>query len=256
MIPRIIHYCWFGRGPMPALAEDCIASWRKTCPDYEIRLWCEDSFDISSNPYVKEAYEAKKYAFVTDYVRLYALYTVGGVYMDTDVELLKPLDGLLENEVFSGFESRELIPTAVMGAVAGHPTVKYLLDYYEDRHFLLADGSLDTTTNVEIITNMMLERGLRQDGELQTVDGFTLYPSHILCPVLSRIEDKAYMRDAVAIHHFMGSWKSERAKSRESSRTFKILISPLRHLSRLLTALFGKRWTSLKNKIRTKLFRD
>ncbi|MBQ2737869.1 MAG: glycosyl transferase [Clostridia bacterium] len=252
MIPRIIHYCWFGKGPLPELASDCIASWRRLCPDYEIRLWCEDSFDISSNPYVKEAYEAKKYAFVTDYVRLYALYTVGGVYMDTDVELIKPLDGLLSNEVFSGFESKDKIPTAVMGAVAGHKTVKYLLDYYEDRHFMLADGSLDTTTNVEIITDMMSSRGLCADGEHQTVEGFTLYPMNVLCPDLKRLDDGEYMRDTVAVHHFMGSWKSERRKAREARLSYKFAVG----VYRVMRKVFGGGADALKRFISKHFFKD
>ena len=106
MIPKIIHYCWFGGKPKPELAEKCIESWKKFCPDYEIVEWNEGNFNINSNLYVKQAYEAKKYAFVTDYVRLYALYTQGGIYMDTDVMVLKPLDEYLNHEAFSGFESK------------------------------------------------------------------------------------------------------------------------------------------------------
>ena len=110
MIPKIIHYCWFGRGKMPELAQKCLDSWKKQLPEYDYKLWNEDNFDINSVPYVKEAYEARKFAFVTDYVRLYALYHFGGVYMDTDVEVLKPLDRFLELPAFSGFESDKEIP--------------------------------------------------------------------------------------------------------------------------------------------------
>ena len=107
MIPRIIHYCWFGRGPMPELALRCIESWHHFMPDYEYKLWNEDNFDITNVPYVKEAYEAGKYAFVTDYVRLFALFTEGGIYMDTDVEVLKPYDDLLSLPGFTGQRSRK-----------------------------------------------------------------------------------------------------------------------------------------------------
>jgi len=256
MIPRIIHYCWFGKGPMPALAEDCIASWRRLCPDYEIVQWNEENFDVNQIVFVKEAYDVKMYAFVADFVRLHALYTMGGIYMDIDVELKKSPDALLNNEVFIGFESKDKLSSAVIGAVPQSETVKKLLDYYKGRHFVLPDGTRDTTTNVEIITDIIAEMGLIADDSYQKVGNIAVYPHFVLCPVLSRISDESYMRDTVAVHHFMGSWKSERAKKRESSRIFRILTYPIRLLSRLLTALFGKRWTKLKNRLRAKIFRD
>ncbi len=114
MIPKIIHYCWFGRGKLPELAFKCMDTWKKYLPDYQLRLWNEDTFDITSHPYVFEAYQSKKYAFVTDYVRLYALYHFGGIYMDTDVEVIRNLDELLDLPGFSGFESEKDVPTGIM----------------------------------------------------------------------------------------------------------------------------------------------
>ena len=115
MIPKTIHYCWFGGNPLPPLAVKCIKSWKKYCPDYEIIEWSEKNFDVSSAPlYVRQAYEAKKWAFVTDYVRLYAMTTCGGVYMDTDVELVKPIDTYLSHEAFSGFEDDTCIPPIIL----------------------------------------------------------------------------------------------------------------------------------------------
>ena len=114
-IPKVIHYCWFGKGKMPVLADKCIKSWKKYCPDYEIIEWNEENFDINCCDYVREAYENRKFAFVTDYVRLYAMYTYGGIYMDTDVELLKPLDSFLQDAAFIGFENKESIATAIIG---------------------------------------------------------------------------------------------------------------------------------------------
>ena len=113
MIPKVVHYCWFGRGEMPELAKKCIASWKTFLPDYQIKEWNEDNFDINCNQYVKEAYESRKFAFVTDYVRLYAIYTEGGVYMDTDVEVLKTLDPFLHHHAFSGFETDGNVPTGM-----------------------------------------------------------------------------------------------------------------------------------------------
>ena len=115
-IPKVILYCWFGRGEKPELAKKCIESWKKYCPDYEFKEWNEDNFDIHSNKYVEQAYNARKFAFVTDYVRLYALYYEGGVYMDTDVEVLKPIDEFLKHKAFSSFENNNTIPTGLMAS--------------------------------------------------------------------------------------------------------------------------------------------
>ena len=159
MIPKIIHYCWFGGNPLPEDAQKCIASWKKYCPDYEIREWNEENFDIQSNDYVKEAYEAKKFAFVTDYVRLYALIAYGGIYMDTDVEVVKSLDAFLKHKAFSGFESSNSIPTRLMASEKDYPLFKTLMDDYENRHFLKEDGSFDMTTNTVTITNLCKQIG-------------------------------------------------------------------------------------------------
>ena len=142
MIPKKIHYCWFGRGQMPESAKYYINSWKKELPDYELKLWNEDTFDINSNCYVKEAYESKKFAFVTDYVRLYALYTEGGIYMDTDVEVLRNLDIFLCHKAFSGFESLNQVPTGIMGSEKGLSIIKELLDYYNDKHFIDENGNM------------------------------------------------------------------------------------------------------------------
>lgn len=136
MIPKVIHYCWFGRGKMPELANKCIESWKKYCPEYEIIEWNEDNFDVNCCPYVKEAYESRRFAFVTDYVRLYAMYTQGGIYMDTDVEVVRNLDEFLGHQGFSGFESETQIPTGIMAGEKGFPLFKDLLAYYDGRHFL------------------------------------------------------------------------------------------------------------------------
>ena len=128
MIPKIIHYCWFGGNELPEMAKRCINSWKQVLPEYKIIRWDESNFDIC-NTYVKEAYENKKYAFVTDYVRLYTMYTYGGIYMDTDVEVLKPLDKFLVNKAFSGFENYMNIPTGIMACEKGYPDFKELLSY-------------------------------------------------------------------------------------------------------------------------------
>ena len=190
MIPKVIHYCWFGGKEMPKLAKKCIKSWKKYCPDYELKLWNEETFDINSNPYVKEAYENKKFAFVTDYVRLFALYNYGGVYMDTDVEVLKSIDEFLENAAFTGFESSNYVPTGIMASEKKLPIIKSLLDYYTDRHFVNTDGSFDITTNTKTITKILSDKGLILNNSYQKVEEFTLYPSDYFCPIDWRTNKK------------------------------------------------------------------
>ena len=204
-IPKVIHYCWFGGNPLPELIQNCIKSWKKYCPDYEIIQWDENNFDINSNRYVAEAYAARKWAFVSDYVRLHALYHYGGIYLDTDVEVLKPLDCFLNEEAFTGFESKDSPVTAIMGCRKGNCLFKQLLEYYEDRSFY-KNGEMDLNTNTIIITETMLRNGIQLNGKKQTVLGCTVYPSVVFCPinflrVMNRYSPKSY-----CVHHFVGSW--------------------------------------------------
>lgn len=208
-IPKIIHYCWFGGNPLPELAQRCIASWEKYCPDYEIIEWNEHNFDINCNDYVKEAYEAKKWAFVSDVARLYALVHKGGFYMDTDVELLKSLDEYRNYESLSGFENETQIPTGLMACQAGSKLFVELLSEYNDIHFVRRDGSYDTTTNVKRITSTCLKYGLVLNNKKQTVNGFTLFPTEYFCPKDYRTGELNLTDNTVCIHHFNGSWVSE-----------------------------------------------
>lgn len=219
MIPKRIHYCWFGRNPLPELAERCIASWKEMLPDYEIVRWDEDSFDIESNQYVKEAYEAKKYAFVSDYVRLYAMCTQGGIYMDTDVQVVRSLDPYLQHQAFSGFESVHSIPTGIMACEKDFPGFCDLLSWYDDKHFVNEDGSYNATTNVVTITNYYLDRGLVRDNTKQTLEGFTVYPNIVFCPYKHEIGSRDFKRDTVTIHHKYGSWLTD--KDRAARGNFK-----------------------------------
>ena len=216
MIPKIIHYCWFGRNPLPKLAVKCIESWKKNLPDYEIKEWNEDNFDLDMFPYVREAYDNRKFAFVSDVARLYALYTEGGIYMDTDVEVLGTLDPFLNHNAFSGFEDDENIPTGLMASEKRGQWAKDNLDYYQNRHFVLADGSFDLTTNVTTITRYMLKRGLKQNNTLQNFPGLiTFYPKDYFCPK-SHQDGKIYLtKNSVTIHHFAGSWLTPKQKNKK-----------------------------------------
>lgn len=206
MIPKIIHYCWFGGKPLPELAKKCIESWKKYCPDYELKLWNEENFDLNSNPYIKEAYDAKKFAFVTDYVRLWVLYQYGGIYMDTDVEVLKPLDRFLIHPAFSGFESPTGIPTGIMASEKNGKWAERELEYYKDRHFLKADGTPDLTTNVAIITNNLVKDGFLLNNTYQEHKGIiVMYPMEYFCPRDEYLQPAA-LPESYTIHHFLGSW--------------------------------------------------
>ncbi len=237
MIPKIIHYCWFGGNKKQNIAKNCIKSWKKHCKDYKIIEWNESNFDISSAPaYVKQAYEAKKWAFVTDYVRLYAMVTYGGIYMDTDVEVIKSLDEFLVHEAFSGFEDDIHIPTGIMASEKDFPLFKDLLSYYDTASFINADGSYNMQTNVTTITNTCLKFGLKQNGKLQTINGFTLYPKDYFCPLSYRSRKLDKSKNTACIHWFNGSWlsKEEKAKLCQKNRKERILKAPNRLFKMLL----------------------
>lgn len=207
MIPKRIHYCWFGGNLLPELAEKCISSWKKFCPDYEIIEWNEKNFDINCCPYVSEAYQAKKWAFVTDYVRLFVLYTYGGIYMDTDVEIIRSINPFLNHNAFSGFENDKQIPTGIMAAEKENPWIEKLLSYYQGRHFIFEDGCLDLTTNVNIITKITADNyPIKLNNTYQVLDDVTFYPKEYFCPKDFEMKEIHLTNESVTIHHFNGSW--------------------------------------------------
>lgn len=211
-IPKIIHYCWFGGNPLPEEAKQYIQSWEKYCPDYQIIEWNEKNFDLDVVPYVKEAHKEKKWAFISDYVRLYALNLMGGVYMDTDVEVLKSLDSFLNDEGFSGFEREDAILTGIMAAEKNNPFINELLHEYDNLHFRRADGTLDLTTNVTRITNCALKHGLKLNNCEQDFWHFTVYPKDYFCPKDYMTGQILLTENTYTIHHFSGTWQSTRQK--------------------------------------------
>lgn len=211
MIPKVIHYCWFGDNPKPDDVKTYIESWHKFCPDYKIKEWNESNFNFNENAYCKEAYEAKKWAFVTDYVRLKALYEEGGIYMDTDVEVVKSLDSLRIYDAFSGYESMNYIPTGTMGSCRHNEWIGILLKNYEKRHFIRPDGSFDMTTNVIVITDLTVKKyNLELQGE-KIIFGknMAILPFDYLC-AKSQKDGNIYRTECTyTIHHFKGSWLTE-----------------------------------------------
>lgn len=209
-IPKTIHYCWFGGKPKPELAEKCIRSWKKYCPDFEILEWNEHNFDVSEAPgYVQQAYACKRWAFVSDYVRLKALTEMGGVYMDTDVEVIRPLDPYLKHTAFAGFERIDRVQTGLLACEKGFPLFQDFLAHYDTASFRKEDGSVDITTNVEVLSNLCLQRGMVCNDQFQIVDGLAIYPREIFCPVDFDTEKLNRTRKTVTIHWFSGSWHTE-----------------------------------------------
>ncbi len=209
MIPKVIHYCWFGKGELSPLIKKCISSWKKYCPDYEIIEWNESNFDININCWTKEAYDKKKYAFVSDYVRLYVLYNYGGIYLDTDVELTKNIDEFLLHEAFSGFENEKYVPTGIIGSVPRHRVIKDFLEYYKDLHFVNEDGGIKDTPNVRIMTEILKDYGFKANNKFQVLNGFYLYPRTYFCPIDAN-GNRDFSKKTYCIHHFTSSWRSEK----------------------------------------------
>lgn len=229
-IPKIIHYCWFGGNPLPEIAKKCIESWKKYCPDYEIKEWNESNFDINCCEYIQEAYNAQKWAFVSDYARFYILYNYGGVYFDTDVELIRPIEDILEKGPFMGCEKDALQssdlsnvelrvnPGLGIATAAGTDIYKALLSEYNERHFILPDGSYDLTTVVTITTELLKRYGLKNLKDIQIVEGVYIYPMEYFCPLDDHTGQLSITSNTCSIHHFDGSWLTDELKVQKQLR--------------------------------------
>lgn len=242
MIPKTIHYCWFGGNSKPKLAKKCIRSWKKFCRGYQIIEWNEGNYDLSAAPlYVRQAYEAKKWAFVTDYVRLQVVYEHGGVYFDTDVELRRPLDDLLLHRAYFGFEDGVYINTGLgFGAEKGMPILRELMDDYRNIPFVLPDGSPDLKACPVRNTEIFLRRGLKQDDSRQLLDGdILILPSNMLCPLDYHLRPKAGSENAYSVHWFSASWYSReeqlaRSKWLAAERRDRLIHTPNRLVRKLM----------------------
>ena len=219
MIPKKIHYCWVGGKPLPKSAVKCIKSWKKYCPDYEIIEWNETNYDFTKNEYMKQAYEAKKWGFVPDYARLDIIYTCGGIYLDTDVEIVKSFDSLLNLKGFAGFEDDESVALGLgFGAEKGNAVIKKLRDSYENLSFINEDGSINLTPAPEVNQPIFDELGLIHNGECQMLDDFSVFSKDYFCPkslydgVIRKTEN------TYSIHQFDASWFSKEGNKEKSDR--------------------------------------
>ena len=209
---KVIHYCWFGGSPLPPLAQRCIESWRKFLPDYEIRRWDESNFDVNILPYTADAYAAGKYAFVSDYARFWILYREGGVYFDTDVEVIRPLDDVILRGPFMGFEidggTRPMAVNPGLGLAADRamPLYAEILERYETMTFLLPDGSLNPYTMIPMVTGLLREKGLKGGGSIEHVAGIDVYPSDWFNPFDDATGRLRKTADTRTVHWFAKSW--------------------------------------------------
>ena len=222
MIPKTIHYCWFGGKPKPKSVRCCIASWRKYCPDYEIKEWNEGNFDVNMIPYTHDAYQAGKYAFVSDVARFWVLYQEGGVYFDTDVEVIRPIDDLVERCAFMGWEKPDALgnmnvaPGLGLAAPKGFPLYKEVLDGFSTLGYYLEDGQWNPYTMIPLVTDLLMQKGLQIDGTLQVISlnpqlstlnsQLTIYPAEYLCPMHSLTGIVTLTENTYTIHHYSMSW--------------------------------------------------
>ncbi len=212
-IPKVIHYCWFGGKEKPELVKKCIESWKRNLKKYEIIEWNEKNFDVNDNLYVKEAYMSGKYAFVSDYVRVHALYNIGGIYLDTDVEVFRSFDELLHQDSFWGFEQENFIATSTIGAAPGNKLIKQFLNSYSNKQFLKEDGGFDDLTNVAVVTKMLEELGLKKDGKYQELENIgAFYPQTYFSPY-DYINCRSFKTDTTyTMHYFYKSWLPPKAR--------------------------------------------
>lgn len=232
-IPRVIHYCWFGRKPLPQFAQDCINSWKKHLSNYEIKEWNEDNFDINCCDYVREAYLAKKWAFVSDYARFWILYNYGGLYFDTDVEVIKPLDDLIDRGSFMGCEfDYTVAPGLGLAANPGLGLYKEILDYYNKLHF----NVVYIKTVVDYTTEILITHGFKGNGEIEKIDNVWIYPPEYFCPMNQWTGKIITTENTRSIHHYTATWQSPYSKFK--SRVQKLL---------------GQEWTNYIISIKKKL---
>lgn len=241
-IPKIIHYCWFGGNPFSKMEKECIESWKKFCPDYKIIQWNENNFDFSACEYAKTAYENKNWAFVSDYVRNVVVYEYGGIYLDTDVKLIKSLDDLLELNAYAGIEDPWTVNTGIgFGAEKHNLIVKEFVEAYDSLNFFNNDGTVNSIIEPKIITDILVNHGFElYKNEIQHVESFTIFPIDYFCPYDIRINKMKITQNTYSIHYYNASWYTE-----EQKRERKILTRR-RKLQRIIGKRLYKVWETVR----------
>lgn len=234
MIPKIIHYCWFGGNPLPEAALKCINSWKKFFPDYEIKEWNESNFDVNAIPYTRDAYAARKYAFVSDYARFYILYNEGGLYFDTDVEVIKPMDDIIARGAFMGCETESYIlknrtsevegkavnPGLGLGVAPGLGLYKRMLERFESLSFYKDDGSIQDYTMIPIISEMLFDSGLKNTNEIQCVENVWVYPRDYFNPLDDATGKLNVTENTRSIHWYMASWQPAQSEWKKKLKQY------------------------------------
>ena len=232
-IPKIIHYCWFGRKEKPTKVKDCINSWHKYLGDYEFIEWNEDNFDINCNDYVKQAYQEKKYAYVSDYARINALYNLGGIYMDTDVIVYKSFNNLLDNKCILGFEEENFIATSFMACIPKHDLIKAFIDNYNGIYFYNEDQSLNMITNVKRLTQILENRGLIRNNKFQCINDINIYPQEYFSPYDYVNYIRKNTENTYCEHLFLVSWLPWNIKIKKVLKKILIPIIGINNMNKL-----------------------
>jgi len=214
-IPKILHYCWFGGNDFPQLYKNCINSWKIFCPDYEIIEWNENNYDVTKNQFMYEAYQNKKWAFVSDFVRLDVVYNYGGCYLDSDVELIKPLDRFLFDVGFCDSYRPGEVGFAVFGAIAGHKLVRELRDIYDDMSFVNKDNTFNTKPAPEYLKQYFEKCGMSTENKVQKINDMTIYPTDVFSPLQANLRVLCFTEKTHAIHHYGWSWGSDERISKK-----------------------------------------
>lgn len=255
MIPKTIHYCWFGGAPKPKSVLRCIASWKKHCPDYEIIEWNETNIDVSMNRYTQEAYDAKAWGFVPDYLRLWIVYTYGGIYLDTDVQVIKKFDKLLHHTAFAGFEAGDVENGLFValglgfGAEKGNCLIKEHMEIYDDISFINPDGTYNKLPSPHYTTALLIKYGLNRNSDtIQNLGGIVVYPTEWFCPKRLDTGITRTTKNTFSIHQFDASWFDDEGQKTKNDRWKRERIDYIKHIpNRMLMRWLGdQRYQKLK----------